>query len=172
MSQDKPGLSNEEFIKKWRSKLPPNTLEIFDAYFILGECLDRMEALIGQGKPTPGQIGAIDGDKLVDFLTTVTAMSHEAWQQVFDEIDSGRFSVTGQGSGERDYTPEEALAEARRRWGSFAGAAFATFRDAQGVMKTLYVVSPMYDFPSEWRGDSFRAAFASADKARAGKEDG
>ena len=127
---EKPGLSNEEFIKKWRSKLPPNTLEIFDAYFILGECLDRMEALIGQGKPTPGQIGAIDGDKLVDFLTTVTAMSHEAWQQVFDEIESGRFSVSGQGQDERDRKVFEAGYEAfctkhytlDEAWAAFASA--------------------------------------------------
>ncbi len=42
---------------------------------------------------TSERVGAIDGDKLVEFLTTVTAMSHEAWQEIYDEIASGRFAL-------------------------------------------------------------------------------
>ena len=55
---DKPGLSNEEFIKYWRGEL--------DRYLPdwepkgLRESLDRLEALIRQGKPTPGQIGLVE----------------------------------------------------------------------------------------------------------------
>ncbi len=81
MSQEKPGLSNEE------------------------------------GKPTPGQIGLVDGDKLVEWILENYQKplglnsSTAGMVMVKLEIQSGRFSVSGQGQEERDYTPEQILLE-------------------------------------------------------------
>lgn len=56
---DKPGLSNEEFIKKWKEIIPTAEFlpEMGVKLSIFMQALDRLEALIRQGKPTPGQIG-------------------------------------------------------------------------------------------------------------------
>ena len=103
MSQDKPGLSNEEFIKKWRSKLPPNTLEIFDAYFILGECLDRLEAIIGQGQEERDAIGEV----FRAALPHVSKLSHlfPELSTALDNLEVARAASADRaqdGKGERD----------------------------------------------------------------------
>ncbi len=52
MSQEKPGLSNDEFIKKWKEVIP--TAEFVPErgvkLSIFMQALDRLEALIGQGQ--------------------------------------------------------------------------------------------------------------------------
>lgn len=123
MSDSKPGLSNEEFVKSWRNK--PITEMLDDkVHEGLAECLDRLEAIIGQGQE------------------------------------------------ERDLTPEEALAEARRRWPEERSVIYDSsyengteFRVSGGI----YNKKREFKF-SHGMGNSFRAAFASADKARGGKE--
>ncbi len=47
MSENKPGLSNEAFIEKWRTPYDRSISGIWEA---LKEALDRLEALIGQGQ--------------------------------------------------------------------------------------------------------------------------
>jgi hypothetical protein len=64
-------------------------------------------------------------------------------------------------SEERDFTPEEALEEARKRWGS--GAVISVQVHADG--KINYWVGMDVCDCRGLRGNSFRAAFASADKA-------
>ena len=131
---DKPGLSNEEFIKKWRRmtmsdlSLAQRRGEDAEAFW---QALDRLEALIGQGKPTPGQIGA-DKYELGSFINYVISGTRlNTLREVFvanaayrrgQEVLSGQGSLEqpwsglkringlsetpGQGQEERDYTPE------------------------------------------------------------------
>ncbi len=115
------------------------------------------------------KIGLVDGDKLVEFLTTVTAMSHEAWQQVFDEIDSGRFSVSGQGQEERDYTPEEAQLEVTKRFGQ-GSSVQVDFEVNSDWTWTKRVT--LFDWESNEisEAETFREAFANADKAEREKK--
>jgi hypothetical protein len=56
---EKPGLSNEEFIERCRESVMINFAELPKVILAsrLASALDRLEALIGQEKPTPGQIG-------------------------------------------------------------------------------------------------------------------
>ena len=198
---DKPGLSNEEFIKKWKEVIP--TAEFVPErgvkLSIFMQALDRLEALIRQGKPTPGQIGhelrpedgpfKVEVDDHSDDCGTVyrlfgpsTSILHKD-KDYLDEMAEHHnwgwyqaiLSVSGQGQEERDYTPEEALAEARRRWGANSTVECVFFHHMQKFV--MDVGSFTYDKseqPSKiWvehgRGETFRAAFASADKAQGGK---
>ena len=71
---------------------------------------------------------------------------------------------------ERDYTPEEAWAEAKRRWGSGACVSFTSdtlrkpYRVARAFVPFGYDTHSMdFGLSYEFDGDSFRAAFAAAD---------
>lgn len=72
----------------------------------------------------------------------------------------------GEPSEERDYTPEEALAEARRRWGKDA---FTEFISGDSSPMKCRVGNGKMGFAGKdaicGRGFTFRAAFAAADKA-------
>ena len=139
---DKPGFSNEEFIKKWRRmtmsdlSLAQRRGEDAEAFW---QALDRLEALIGQGKPTPGQIGLVDGDKLIEKLTIESALTRETpegkgWIEAMNAVKYwtrlGDFSVSGQGQEERDRKVFEAGYEAfctkhytlDQAWDDFAAA--------------------------------------------------
>lgn len=134
-----------------------------------------------QGKPTPGQIGLVDGDKLIEKLTIESALTRETpegkgWIEAMNAVKYwtrlGDFSVSGQGQEERDYTNEEANAEAKRLYGEGAWAQYSPF-NPHGPYKFYRITVPKGDNP-EWilgHGNSFRAAFASADAAKP-KEDG
>ncbi len=119
MIQEKPGLSNDEFIKKWKEVIP--TAEFVPErgvkLSIFMQALDRLEALIGQGQA------------------------------------------------ERDYTPEEALAEARRRWPMFNRMVASVLIQSCFDGTWEYVVRQ--PLGAQYCGDTFREAFASADKAEA-----
>ena len=126
---EKPGLSNEEFIIKQRA-LVNNFGAGYRLHDEMLEALDRLEALIGQGKPTPGQIGhelrledgpfKVEVDDHSDDCGTVyrlfgpsTSILHKD-KDYLDEMAEHHnwgwyqaiLSVTGQGQEERDYTPE------------------------------------------------------------------
>lgn len=65
---------------------------------------------------------------------------------------------------DRDYTPEEALAEARRRWGfKFPSLGFIDCSGNVGAGKVLYKVGKLG--VETYEGTTFKAAFASADAA-------
>jgi hypothetical protein len=70
---------------------------------------------------------------------------------------------------ERDFTPEEALAEARKRWGrcGIAQILNTAVQDisAEGIYKLEYRVGRADGEFLVFYGKSFRAAFAAADKA-------
>ena len=68
-----------------------------------------------------------------------------------------------QTSAERDYTPEEALAEAKRRWGPNAQAIFLPY-EQPGPYRVMVKTWPNKD-QFWWSEKSFRAAFAETDKA-------
>lgn len=66
---------------------------------------------------------------------------------------------------ERDYTPEEALEEARKRWGVYGRVMFLSDR----LEIAHYQVGVLGDggFEALGSGTSFREAFAEADKQKA-----
>ncbi len=140
-----------------------------------------------EGKPTPGQIGAIDGDKLY------AAMGRTDDSEIYwaEQLKSGRFSVSGQGSleqpwsgpkringlsetpgqgqEERDYTPEEAQKAVKERFGEKAWAVY-DYREGQLVWVILKTWGLFGQDDELGTGLTFRAAFASADKAEAERE--
>lgn len=70
--------------------------------------------------------------------------------------------MAGQASRSADFTPEEALAETKRRWGNEANAVF------DGGLYSVYgIFIKNIGEQGDWKhwgdGDSFRAAFAQAD---------
>lgn len=78
-----------------------------------------------------------------------------------------------QQSVERDMTPEEALEEAKRRWGQVNAVAVECYlsywKDGENIaVPARYKVHGFYQFQSG-EGNSFREAFASADKKEEGK---
>ena len=124
---EKPGLSNEEFIKEAEMAYKLSSEHSCMQYF--KEAIMRMEALIGQGQE------------------------------------------------ERDYTPEEALIEANKRWGGKNAVSVECYLsqwddiDYDKIPKVgkKYKVSGIYK-NQEFEGSSFREAFLSADKAEADRE--
>ena len=169
---EKPGLSNEEFIKKCHKLIAGNienwTEELENTF---GEALDRLEALIGQGKPTSGQIGLVDGDKLFAYLITQAKMGMDERDQ--DRVDTlrdvahvlGRFSVSGQGQEERALKEQlvSALEEMRHvvcYYRSLVLDRSPYFRNEIALDKTTKAIA------------NTDRALASADKAQDGKGDG
>ena len=74
---------------------------------------------------------------------------------------------------DRDLTPEEANIEAKRLYGEGAWAQYSPFNPG-GPFKFYRITIPKGDNP-EWilsHGDSFRAAFALADKAEKDAKEG
>ncbi len=139
MSQEKPGLSNEE------------------------------------GKPTPGQIGLVDGDKLVEWILKNYQKplglnsSTAGMVMVKLEIQSGRFSVSGHGQEERDLSPEEAQLEVTKRFGQ-GSSVQVDFEVNSDWTWTKRVT--LFDWESNEisEAETFREAFANADKAEAERE--
>ena len=119
---DKPGLSNEEFIKRQRIEIDLNLgLDIsYRREFV--EALDRLEALIGQGQA------------------------------------------------ERDYTPEEAQLEVTKRFGQ-GSSVQVDFEVNSDWTWTKRVT--LFDWESNEisEAETFREAFANADKAEAERKD-
>ena len=125
----------------------------------------------------------IDGDKLAEHLQNSAKNylplkgdyrrgKHDAFVDALIDLRSGRFSVTRQGQEERDYTPEEALAEAQKRWGKVGFAMFDSMNATNpevlyrvGFLKGIHRSQPSVT----WFAKSFRSAFASADKAQVDK---
>ena len=68
---------------------------------------------------------------------------------------------------DRDFTPEEALAEAHKRWGGKNAVSVECYLSRWDEMPPgarKYKVSGIYK-NQEFEGDSFKAAFAAADRA-------
>ena len=127
-------------------------------------------------------LGSCDGDLCAD------QRHHEIAREVLAETSASEpklnadhragctFPWTGCGCGfpsapskERDYTPEEALAEAKRRWGSTGVAIFMSDNSPE----SRYVVGSHTGL-MRWgvmgEGITFRTAFAAAD-SQGGKKD-
>ena len=124
---DKPGLSNEEFIEKWRKYLRGDRDDTGEQIIynlrVLPEALDRLEALIGQGKPTPGQIGGEEALKFQDAQTLAAywVMSdsenrRKMWESDLKKICEALLSVTGQGEVERLRALLGKLVSASKAW--------------------------------------------------------
>ncbi len=88
----------------------------------------------------------------------------KSMDRVTQWIDSGRFNVTVPQEAERDYTPEEALAEARKRWGGELVVECSRYGDEMDC-----IVGTAGHHGVVFHGTSFRSAFAQAD-AQAEKE--
>jgi hypothetical protein len=87
-------------------------------------------------------------------------------------FEAGRFSASGQGQEERDYTPEEALAEARRRWPNIGPFVIYNSTYSNPTVPNYWVGFREYAtayMPHQWGGNSFRAAFAAAAEKEGGK---
>jgi hypothetical protein len=72
----------------------------------------------------------------------------------------------------RDFTPEEALVEAHKRWGGENAVCVEVYLarwDKMPPITRKYKVGGIYK-NQEFEGDSFRAAFAAADKAERERE--
>ncbi len=126
-----------------------------------------------QPEPTPREkwndddvVGEAQGDK--------DGMAHS--DIYFYEL-SPKIQSLLRGQAERDYTPEEALIEANKRWGGKNAVSVECYLsqwddiDYDKIPKVgkKYKVSGIYK-NQEFEGSSFREAFANADKAEAERE--
>jgi len=139
---------------------------------------------VGQGKPTPGQIGAIDGDKLFAYLIAQAKTGMDERDQ--DRMDTlrdvahvlGRFSV-GQGQDETPYknSPLEKIQDMRTVLEDVMNKL-----DSGGLRKMTdmplseqLIYAPVYAVVLKHFG-IFRVSAgqmnASADKAQGGKGEG
>ena len=176
MSETKPGLSNEAFIEKRRKYLRGDRDDTGEQIIynlrVLPEALDRLEALIGQGKPTPGQIGGEEALKFQDAQTLAAywVMSdsenrRKMWESDIKKICEALLSVSRQGQEERDYTPEEAQLEVTKRFGQ-GSSVQVDFEVNSDWTWTKRVT--LFDWESNEisEAETFREAFAAADAAK------
>lgn len=138
---------------------------------------DRLEACLSVPAPQTSAEELLTSDELRKWMNFYEAIKesigmdgiinaigkHHAKHPVLAEADKAP-----QTSAERDYTPEEALAEARRRWPMFNRMVASVLIQSCFDGTWEYVVRQPLGV--QYCGDTFRAAFAEASRV-SGKEE-
>lgn len=157
-------MTDKEFIERERDSIKFSSESVVSERVLL-EALDRLEAA------HPAEDGLREALEAVHkLLTGQTASSDPGWDAC--EIIEAALGHAPKVDEERDYTPEEALAEARRRWPDNLIRISAELDSAGQNEKFLKEKGRRIEVVGNGRwnksifyGDTFRAAFASADKA-------
>jgi hypothetical protein len=138
-----------------------------------------MEGSVSTKEPVVG----LDREKLLNKLTIECALTRDTpegkgwieamnavkyWTKLGDfdapvanqDAEKERRSPATQ---ERDFTPEEALTEAQRRWGQQAMAVFLSYYEPNERCRVAKHTWPLA--VNCWMGSTFKAAFVAADRA-------